>query len=524
MKKLFTFFAGLLLATTANAAVLVDEVVEGASYTYSGGWQGNWFNQGGDALNKDVTEYDYVWIQYKNTTGKIAFGIVYAEWLKTESWGETYYTDSKVIESESGVVGIPLEKTKVLEYGINKVDNDFKGDVYAKHVRQVFVQDQGVASNITVVGIWYGTEAEYQDALAGNKPVVAPKKPLDLTNLGTGWGNSTYDAETKTITIGDDWSGKGWWLATWDGATETNVGTDYSAYDKVAIEFAEATEANGKLNVEYDGGVASDSYEFVAGSTVVVVDMSAEGKKQVMQVYLQGPAGAKYVLKDAYFCTNEVAPEVPDVNATVTRLIWSEPFAKGSFNGQEFKSEDGTLVLTVTDEDGKQEVDANNAYFGTATSYEKFAYRLKSGGKSSSKNAMTLTIPADGTLKVYARTGSNGATDRTVVILQDEQELYNQIVEEANAVQVKINPDDEKDTNIYPVISVPVKAGTVNVTYPVGSINFYGFDLVTTVTGSVDNVKTVNTNSNVLYNLGGQKVDANYRGIVVKNGRKFFQK
>lgn len=88
----------------------------------------------------------------------------------------------------------------------------------------------------------------------------------------------------------------------------------------------------------------------------------------------------------------------------------------------------GDLVLSVTDTDGKLAVDANTAYFGTAESYVSFDYRLKTGGRSSSKNGLTLTLPVDGTLKVYARTGSNSATDRNIVLTQNETELVNKVL------------------------------------------------------------------------------------------------
>ena len=81
------------------------------------------------------------------------------------------------------------------------------------------------------------------------------------------------------------------------------------------------------------------------------------------------------------------------------------------------------LVLTVVDTNNKLVVDSNSAYFGTADSYQKFDKRLKSGGKSSSKNNLTLTLPSDGTLKVYARTGSSSATDRNVILTQNDAEL-----------------------------------------------------------------------------------------------------
>jgi hypothetical protein len=130
---------------------MADEVMAGAEYSYGGTWAGNWFNQGD--MNKDVSEYDYVYIKFSGVTGKVNFGIVYSEWLKKEAWGDSFYQDVVTISEEAGVVGIALEKTKTYAVGIDGVDNEFKGDIYAKHVRQLFVQDQGVASTIKVEGI-----------------------------------------------------------------------------------------------------------------------------------------------------------------------------------------------------------------------------------------------------------------------------------------------------------------------------------------------------------------------------------
>ena len=136
--------------------------------------------------------------------------------------------------------------------------------------------------------------------------------------------------------------------------------------------------------------------------------------------------------------------------------------------------------LEYVDTDGKLATDdskSNN--FGTADAYEKIEGCLKTGGKSGSKNNMTLTIPADGTLKVYVRTGSNSATDRNLVLTQNETELYNKVVQETDKVEVG-------DVSVYPIISVSVKAGTVAVTYPVGSLNFFAFELVAGGGGSVE--------------------------------------
>ena len=168
-------------------------------------------------------------------------------------------------------------------------------------------------------------------------------------------------------------------------------------------------------------------------------------------------------------------------------------------------------------------VDANSQYFGTAESYTNFSFRLKSGGKSLTKNNLTLTVPSDGTLKVYARTGSSSATDRNVVLTQNGTELVNKILLESEAVSVPMTDDkgETKDTNVFPVISVPVKQGDVAITYPVNSVNFYGFELVKTGTGISSVNAAAAKKDGKTYNMAGQEVSSSAKGIVIKNGKKY---
>ncbi len=186
----------------------------------------------------------------------------------------------------------------------------------------------------------------------------------------------------------------------------------------------------------------------------------------------------------------------------------------------------GDFTMSITDTESKVAVDANTAYFGDATAQTKFTHRLKSGGKSGSKLSFSLAIPSDGTLKVYVRTGKNDATDRTLVLTQGGSELYNQIVKEADAVKVAglDDKDPSAEKNVYPIISVSAKKGDVVVTFPVGSMNFYAFELLTSsgIQQTIAPAKVIE--NNVIYNLAGQKVNESYKGIVIKNGKKFIQK
>ena len=217
--------------------------------------------------------------------------------------------------------------------------------------------------------------------------------------------------------------------------------------------------------------------------------------------------------------TSQGGGETPATSGVMIKFTEEDVCTKGAA-----KSEyaNGDFKLTCVDTKAeKLEIDANNAYFGTAEDYQKFTHRLKTGGKSGSSNSLTLTIPSDGTLKVYVRTGKNGETDRNLVLTQDGTELYNKVVQEADAVQVDMG--GEEPTNVYPVISVAVKAGEVTIGYPVNSLNFYAFEFIAGSSGIQNVVKPVVENG-IRYNLAGQRVDENYKGVVIMNGKKYVVK
>ena len=176
----------------------------------------------------------------------------------------------------------------------------------------------------------------------------------------------------------------------------------------------------------------------------------------------------------------------------------------------------------MTDTNSKVGVDESNARFGTAESNTRYEFRLKSGGKSSSANCMSIAVPASGTLQVCVRTGSNSATDRNLVLTQDGKELYNKVVQESDATSITL--DDGKESKVYPIVSVAVNAGTVEVTYPINSLNFYAFIFTPTSTNISSTVENKKANDGATYNLAGQRVDKNYKGIVISDGKKVIRK
>lgn len=288
MKKFFTLVCGLAMAICANAATAIgtsfnawDEkcVVDGNTLTFTAGWAGAgmWIGSG----DNDFSDYDYLWVTFSEST--CDFNLVVE-----------HTPEKKPITGEFN------SGTLVAGVALNEALSD--------HVMQYYLQSKS-AGKLVVTGAYVGTEEEYKAMLAGNKP---KKSDLTLSDLGSGWGNSTYDAASKTVTIVDDWSGKGWWLGK----------ADYSDFDKVVVNFAAPTATNGKLVVEYDNKV-NGAAEFAEGATSVELTLDAERKNYVTQFYLQGPAGAQFVLASAYVC-------VKDYVATGISQTIAVPAAKSS--------------------------------------------------------------------------------------------------------------------------------------------------------------------------------------------------
>lgn len=217
------------------------------------------------------------------------------------------------------------------------------------------------------------------------------------------------------------------------------------------------------------------------------------------------------------------------VGAQAQTISFTEVVTKGNMDGKTFGSDGFVLTCTDTstnsdgDPDPKQEIDANSQYFGTASNYTNYTHRLKTGGKSSSKNALSLTIPSAGTLKVAVRSASSSASDRNMILKQGETEIFNQVIKENAATDYETTEIEGESKKVFPIVSVGVEAGTVDITYPKGALNFYAFIFEGTSTG-IESVTAVENENAPMYNVAGQLVDDNYKGVVVKNGKKYINK
>ncbi len=163
MKKLLTFVAALLLSSNIFAAEEVQwGSLEWKTYENISAWGGTW--SGAD--NRDWMAYDYVWMEYSGFSGAINFGVNYSEWEAHQSWGEQFKGVTVALGDAAGVAGIKLDKTSLYVNGDAETNGKYKGDPYAQHVRELFIQATEDGSNVTIVGIYVGSEAEFNAAKA----------------------------------------------------------------------------------------------------------------------------------------------------------------------------------------------------------------------------------------------------------------------------------------------------------------------------------------------------------------------
>lgn len=211
MKKIFTFAA--LFAATLSAQAASDFTgLVGPSQTFNQ-YGGNFKDMEGQDF--DATAYDYVWIKWSGLTGQCNFIITYNDWKSTESWGETFKDEAVTLASESGVACIKLNKSSKIVNGNAKENGQFKGDIYAKHVRQLAVQaTSSDGATITVEEVKFGTADEYKTAAGISEKNHVVKLTAD-TKAKNHWDyqfgknvdlpfGGTYHLVGKTKTTVDD--------------------------------------------------------------------------------------------------------------------------------------------------------------------------------------------------------------------------------------------------------------------------------------------------------------------------------
>ena len=443
------------------------------------------------------------------------------------------------------------EKAAILELSENK-----------NHIKQAALQNAKVG-DFTVKAVYFATNEYIQK----NKDNILYGDTQDIALSGLNpWKNddetarATFDATTGVLTItGPTDGGAGWWQGS----------ADYSHFDNFVIEL-ESTTAGGAVVVQYTAEEAAASrranaqnkVEFGKGATCVVVPLNAAYKNAVQQMWIQGNSGASYTIKKAYVAVASATPE-----ANLGTIEGGEEATGGEATDTKFNV---TKYATLGDVDLKN-CTTLYKYDETAkavilTAYGAYQSSVKSWNDETKKGLGWVTYNSAGSSNVtdgwaasgvfqgsayYGLLSSGSASHRAAAI--NSSRAYTFTVTGCKAVSilgksgkktereviltVKESGSDanfaEKKDATNEIVTLTVDGMDASKTYEVTvtgntSDNGHFYEIAFFLGGTTGIQQTIAPakviENNVIYNLAGQKVNESYKGIVIKNGKKFIQK
>ena len=281
---------------------------------------------------------------------------------------------------------------------------------------------------------------------------------------------ATYDYDVLRIT----WSNDGGSSTPVINASDL-IGT-WRATTSAGIEMVTLNDGNSSWQVYNSSGtkIASGVFTWTLSNNTINLswissDTSGAATSVVISNLTSNSFTAVTNLSKTYNFTRNNDDSSDDTS--LYKIVFSDGY-KTEYNSNGF-------VLLCIDDDDRMTVDqTGQPYFGTAENYQKYSSRLKPGGASSIFNSLSLTIPYAGTLKIAARSSSSSATNRNLVLTQNGTTILDKIVKENESTDYETAEVDGENYKIFPIISVPVQAGTVYITYPNGSINFHCFEFI----------------------------------------------
>lgn len=184
-------------------------------------------------------------------------------------------------------------------------------------------------------------------------------------------------------------------------------------------------------------------------------------------------------------------------------------------------STDNMTLYVGTDSEGKEcnfVVDANNKTIDGV----KYTQRLKYGGKGAFDGTTplyrVLEFSVDAPAEVYVALTTSNKTDAKEVYLDALEEGATEITH-VDTISLAANE---------------VKGATVKYTgkggklflYPNGGVNIYYIKITTSTTSGINSaISEISADADAAtYNVLGQKVASNAKGLVIKNGKKFINK
>ena len=266
MKKLFTILLLMLFAFGAKAG----EVDITSTFTYT--WNGD---------ESFTTNSDGV-IEFKaQEWGGLA------SWRGAEDWSGyeklvVEFAEATAVGTQILIQGASPQVSQFVDAGSTELEASFAGhDMTA--VSQVALQANAVGT--VFVKRIYLVEKENDDPIDPTQDQTLDLLPKFTSTWQEGESITTNDDGSKTYSS-VEWGGMAAWLG----------GIDWSNFDALVMEFAEATTCKIKLSVEETGA----SVEEEAGVTSITCPFAGFDVSNVLQVGLQTAEATKLTVTKAY--------------------------------------------------------------------------------------------------------------------------------------------------------------------------------------------------------------------------------
>ena len=477
MKKILLSVIALFAAVSMNAQTAVNDDPSYFNLDKSSGWGGKWFDlkDADGNLNYDASAYEYAWIKFSGNTGKFRFGLTYSEWKSTEAWGETYFDAMNVIEDAEGISFIKLEKEKTYEFGgPDKAASPYAGDTWDKHLRQIWTQDDGTEVSVTVEGVYFGTAAELKAALGGGSSEGGEEGGSEggeetIEGLGTAFNvenNLGLDSENGTaLTAGTE-------LASNEFVTITTGADDTYKPQEVAFKINGGDVFKGGLQggtnpKDADGASPNTSLSAPVSGAFLAIEAKEDG---FLYIIHKASSNKAYTVFEEGTAIGYKFAAQGDAATDLGAVYQFELEGEGELN---------EIVLPI---------DWAEQEFLEATDADKYAAHV--------------TVDAEGNPS-WEAIKVNGLGVIAFPVYKDCKYI--------------VNANGSKITAAGFVFS---KADDVTIATEDG-VEIYKGGGATAIQGA--KVVTVAGNS-AIYNLAGQKVNASYKGIVIKDGKKYIQK
>ena len=505
MKKLFTLIAATLFAVGMNAKEAVDLssiYASGTTIEFAGGWSWQGVNfatgeliqntEAGTTDDSNVTYYDasafdYLVLKYNSTTD-VNFIIQYNANGVIGQWGPEFYQGQQLAakNAKGGLVAIKLDDHK------NKINS-------------VAFQNQNDPGSLTVEEIYWASTAEYEAALA-EQPVVTTQD-VDYTTFGS------YNAEQGAFVFAAGGAG---WHSKWFGTF------DVAEWNTLVIE-VESTNGDVQFLMQGDHADGAPENMMILKSDApqkYILDIS--GWTNISQMAFQNFNFPDPSIED--WATKEATAQETTMKVTAMYISKDAAPAEAKTVFSWVGGEEGATVTggTVTGNGADAEsVNMKNSSY--------YVIRVSSKKATIDTDNVTITLDealqADDEIAITAYRNKDTDANGTLYMLFEN----GTVIDEGDNVvwnNIHANVGQEPNTNTYKVgdaagsktIKLARSKSSTNVFITAISINRGG------VADSIEQVKSVVLSNGAIYNLRGQRVDASYKGIVIRDGKKFLQK